>query len=315
MNHQKSVGHSAMLIVNIFFGINMAVSKDLLGGAISPMDLNALRFIFGAIGFWLISIFYKERVTNKDLGILFLASLLGLIGNQVLFVQGLSRTSPIDASIITTSVPILTMLFSAMILKEPITWLKALGVLVGASGAIFLIYSSQSGSSGTSNIIGDLLCFGSCVSFAFFLVLTKPITQKYSPITMMKWMFLFAVIVFIPFSFSDIRSISFSSFTNKNEASLVFVLIGATLIPYLLIPIGQKRLRPTTVSMYNYVQPIVATFLAVMAGQDKFTVTKAVAAVLVFSGVYIVTRSKSRADLEAEKEAKQAINQSKDTES
>ncbi|MDD4921347.1 MAG: DMT family transporter [Bacteroidales bacterium] len=315
MNHQKSVGHSAMLIVNIFFGINMAVSKDLLGGAISPMDLNALRFIFGAIGFWLISIFYKERVTKKDLGILFLASLLGLIGNQVLFVQGLSRTSPIDASIITTSVPILTMLFSAMILKEPITWLKALGVLVGASGAIFLIYSSQNGSSGTSNILGDLLCFGSCVSFAFFLVLTKPITQKYSPITMMKWMFLFAVIVFIPFSFSDIRSINFSSFTNKNEASLVFVLIGATLIPYLLIPIGQKRLRPTTVSMYNYVQPIVATFLAVMAGQDKFTVTKAVAAVLVFSGVYIVTRSKSRADLEAEMEAKQSINQAKDTKS
>lgn len=304
MNNQKSAGHSAMLIVNIFFGINMAISKDLLGGAISPMGLNALRFIFGAIAFWLISIFYRERVTNKDLGILFLGSVLGLLGNQIFFIQGLARTSPIDASIICTSVPILTMLFSAMILKEPITWIKAFGVLVGASGAIFLVYNAQYGNTGVSSLAGDLLCFGSCVSFSLFLVITKPVSQKYSPITTMKWMFLFAVIVFLPLSFQSIQAISFSDLSNRNIASLSFVMIFATLIPYILIPVGQKRLRPTTLAMYNYVQPLVATFFAVFAGQDQFTWAKGIAATLVFSGVYIVTRSKSRADMEATKEAK-----------
>lgn len=301
MSNQKSIGHSAMLIVNVFFGINMAISKDLLGGTISPMGLNALRFIFGCVAFWLVSIFYKERVTNKDLVFLFFGSLLGLLANQIFFIQGLARTSPINASIICTSVPILTMLFSAMILKEPITWIKALGVLVGASGAIFLIYSSQNEPLGTSSLPGDLLCFGSCLSYALFLVLTKPISQKYAPITTMKWMFLFAVILFLPFRFSDILSIDFSAFSNKNYASLSFVLVCATFIPYLLIPFGQKRLRPTTMAMYNYVQPLVASALAVYAGQDHFTLTKGVAAILVFLGVYIVTRSKSRADMEAKK--------------
>lgn len=303
-----------MLIVNVFFGINMAISKNLMGEAISPMGLNALRFIFGVIAFWLLSIFYKERVTNKDLGWLFLGSFLGLLVSQIFFLQGLSRTSPIDASIISTSVPILTMLFSALILREPITWVKALGVLVGASGAIFLIYSAQGEITGTGNILGDLLCFGSCVSFSLYLVITKPISQKYNPITMMKWMFLFAIILFLPFSFSEIRAIDFATFSNKDFASLSFILICATLIPYILIPFGQKVLRPTTLAMYNYVQPLVATFLAVFAGQDKFTLTKGIAAFLVFSGVYIVTRSKSRADMEAAEKAKQLLNEAKNAE-
>ena len=309
MNNQKALGHSAILIVNVFFGINVAVSKDLLGGALSPMGLNALRFIFGAVCFWALSFLYKEKVNNKDLKLLFVGSLLGLIGNQIFFVQGLSRTSPIDASIIATSVPILTMLFSAFILKEPITWLKAAGVMIGASGAIFLVYTSQNDLSGNSNLIGNLLCLGSAVCYALFLVITKPVSLKYSPITMMKWMFLFAIIITLPFFYQNILSIHFSEFSKANLASLSFVLVCATLIPYMLIPIGQKRLRPTTVSMYNYVQPIIASILAVMIGQDSFTISKGIAAILVFTGVYIVTRSKSRADIEAEKSREKAFSE------
>jgi drug/metabolite transporter (DMT)-like permease len=300
MQNNKSAGHSAMLIVNIFFGINMAVSKDLMDKAISPMDLNALRFAFGAIAFWILSMFYRQRVTKKDLGMLFLGSILGLLASQIFFIQGLSRTSPIDASIISTSVPILAMLFSALILKEPITWLKVLGVFVGASGAVFLIYSTQNETTGTSNLIGNLLCFGSCITFSLYLVLTKPISQKYTSITMMKWMFLFAIILFLPFSLSDLKAIDFSKFSKQDFSSLSFILIFATLIPNLLIPMGQNLLRPTTLAMYNYVQPIIATIIAIYVGQDVFTPSKLIAAFLVFAGVYLVTRSKSRADIESE---------------
>jgi len=306
MKKQKTIGHSVMLIVNILFGINLPISKNLLGGVISPMGLNGLRFAFGAMAFWLFSYFSREHVTKKDLGILLLGSMFGLMGNQIFFIQGLTRTSPIDASIISTFLPIITMLLAAIIIREPISWLKALGVLTGAIGAIILVYSAQHQNGGTSSIGGDLLCLGSCISFALFLVVTKPILHKYSPITMMKWMFLFATLLFLPFSYTDIMSIHFSEFSQSDKASLSFILVCATFIPYLLIPIGQKRLRPTTVAMYNYIQPIVATILAIYVGQDSFSFTKGVAAALVFSGVFLVTRSKSRADIEIAKQLKEA---------
>lgn len=305
--HQKSFGHAAMLVVNIFFGINMSVSKDLLNGALSPIGLNGMRFLFGALAFWTCSLFFPEKIEKKDLGVLLLGALLGLVTNQILFVQGLAKTSPIDASIISTSLPIITMLLAAFMIKEPITWVKALGVLTGASGALYLVYTAQHETIGSSSLAGDLLCFGSCVSFALYLVVTKKLNDKYSPITMMKWMFLFASIAFLPFCYADIASTNFAEFSPRSWSLLAFVLVCATFIPYLLIPVGQRRLRPTTVAMYNYIQPVVATILAIYWGLDTFGATKAVAAALVFTGVFFVTRSKSRADVEAEKQKKEIL--------
>ena len=300
---KKYLGHIALLCVNIFFGLNMSISKGLLNGIIDPVGLNALRFLAGAVAFWFLALFGWEKVNNKDLFILFLGSVFGLIGNQILFVQGLSRTSPIDASIISTTVPIITMVLSALILKEPISFLKVLGILVGASGAVFLVLSSQNGSDKQSSIPGDLLCAGSALAFSLFLVNTKPVTQRYSAVTIMKWMFLFATVLIVPFSLKDIASVNYATMSDSNALALAFVLICATIIPYLLIPVGQKRLRPTTQSMYNYVQPIVAVAVAIIAGTNFLTATKGIAAIMVFVGVYIVTQSKSRADLESKQKA------------
>jgi drug/metabolite transporter (DMT)-like permease len=311
ISNKKYPGHIALLCVNIFFGLNMAISKDLLNGAIAPVGLNALRFGAGALAFWFIALFKWEKVSKKDLLMLLLGSVFGLICNQILFIQGLSRTSPIDASIISTTVPILTMIFASIMLKEPISWMKVLGVLVGASGAVFLVLSSQNGSDKQSSLLGNLLCAGSALSYSLFLVITKPVTQRYSAVTVMKWMFLFATITIVPFSLNEIAAVNYATMGTNHTLSLAFVLICATIIPYLLIPVGQKRLRPTTQSMYNYVQPIVAVAIAIIAGTNTFTLTKCIAAVMVFLGVYIVTRSKSRADLEAEK-ARQTILSQKD---
>jgi drug/metabolite transporter (DMT)-like permease len=308
MNNTKQYqGHIALLFSSVFFGLNFVISKSLLNGAVSPVGLNALRFLAGAVAFWLISFFMKaEKVSRRDLLILLGGSALGLMLNQILFVQGLSRTSSINASIISTTVPMLTMIFSAMILKEPISWLKTLGVIIGGVGAIFLILNSIHGVDKASSLSGDLLCLASCAAYASFLVITKPISQRYSPVTVMKWMFLFAVVLIIPFSIPSVMIIDFAGLGTQNWLALGFVLFFATIIPYFLIPVAQKRLRPTTQAMYNYVLPIVATALAVFTGTGVITVTKVVASVLVFVGVYIVTRSKSKADLEAEK-ANQAL--------
>ena len=305
--NKKTVGHIALLFVNIFFGINLSVSKELLDGTLSPLNINFLRFLFGTVAFWMLSILKHEKVSNKDMLLLFAGSMLGLLGNQIFFVQGLSRTSIIDASIISTTVPIITMILSAMVLKEPLTWVKALGVFTGASGAVFLVISSHGGSNPSGNITGDLLCFMSALSFSAFLVVTKNVTQRYSSVTVMKWMFLFACILILPFSTDELTAVHWESFDSNKWFSLGFLLIFATVIPYLLIPVGQKLLRPTTQAMYNYVQPIVAMIVVVIAGQNTLTAPKVIAAVMVFLGVYIVTRSKSRADVEADLAKKTAL--------
>ncbi len=303
MNSSKKYpGHLALLAANVFFGLNMVVSKNLMDGVVSPWGLSALRYLAGASAFWAMSLFLKpEKVEKKDLLILMGAAVFGLMLNQTLFLEGLSRTSSVNASVISTTLPMVTMFISALILKEPISFLKMLGVLVGGTGAVYLIMSSGQGSGQGGNLIGDLLCFGSAISFSWFLVVTKPITQKYSAVTVMKWLFLFAGVVVIPFSFNDLKAVDLIGMTLNNGLSLAFALVFATIIPYLILPIGQKRLRPTTQSMYNYVLPIVTFIVAVVAGTDSITVPKGLATALVFLGVYIVTRSKSRADVEAAK--------------
>lgn len=304
MNSSKKYpGHLALLAANVFFGLNMVVSKNLMNGVVSPSGLNALRFLAGASAFWLISLFLKpEKVAKKDLLILLLAAVFGLMLNQTLFVQGLARTSSVNASVISTTLPMVTMFVSALILREPISFLKMLGVLVGGTGAVYLIMSSSQGAGHEGNLLGDLLSFGSTVAFSLFLVLTKPITQKYGAITVMKWLFLFAGVVVIPFAYADVWAVDYQGMTLNNGLSLGFTLVFATIIPYLILPIGQKRLRPTTQSMYNYVLPIVTFIVAVLAGTNSMTVPKGLATALVFLGVYIVTRSKSRADVETAKQ-------------
>jgi len=308
MNNTKQYqGHIALLCSSVFFGLNFVISKSLLNGAISPAGLNALRFLAAAAAFWLISLFMKpEKVSGKDLLILLGGSALGLMLNQILFVQGLSRTSSINASIISTTVPMLTMIFSAMILKELISWMKIIGVIIGGAGAIFLILNSIHSFDKESSLLGDLLCLASCAAYSSFLVIINPISQRYSPVTLMKWMFLFAVVLIIPFSINSVTIIDFAGLGTQNWLSLGFVLVFATIIPYFLIPVAQKRLQPTTQAMYNYVLPIVATALAVFTGTGTLTVTKVIASVLVFVGVYIVTRSKTKADPDAAK-ANQAL--------
>lgn len=298
-SNKKYPGHLALLAANVFFGLNMVISKDLMNGVVSPSGLNALRFLAGALAFWLIGFFMKpEKVAGKDLLMLGIAAIGGLMLNQTLFVEGLSRTSSVNASVISTTLPMVTMFVSALILKEPISLLKMLGVLVGGTGAVYLIMSSSQGTGG-GNLTGDLLSFGSTIAFSLFLVLTKPITQKYSAVTVMKWLFLFAGVVVIPFSINDIRAVDFTGMLPKDAYSLAYTLVLATIVPYLILPIGQKRLRPTTQSMYNYVLPIVTFIVAVLAGTNALTVPKGIATLLVFLGVFIVTRSKSRADVEA----------------
>lgn len=285
------------------------VSKAvLIAGPISALSLTTFRMVGAAVIFWQASLFTKkEHVNHQDLMKLLFAALLGIVLNQGSFIFGVSLTSPINTSIVTTTTPIITMIIAAFYLKEPVTGKKVLGIFIGAAGALLLILSSQAtAASGgkSSNIWGDLLCLLAQFSFSFYFVLFKGLIGRYSPVTLMKWMFTYASICTIPFTFNHISAIDFANLPAEIYLDIAYVVIGGTFLSYLFIPIGQTLLRPTVACMYNYVQPIVASLIAVLWGMDTFGVMKGIAVVLVFSGVYIVTQSKSKAQLEAYQAAK-----------
>ena len=304
MNKAKIQGHVAMLFTSLIFGVNIPLSKNLMPDWMSPLGLTYSRFAFGAMAFWLLSLFLKsEKVTRKDMGTLFLGSLLGVGVNQAAFISGLQMTSATNASIVITITPILAMIISFFILKEPITFKKAGGVIIGLVGVLSMILTSEISASGReASFIGDFLCILSSLSYAFFLVLTRGISKRYSSVTIMKWMFLFSAIMFAPFGYKEVSMARiFVEGTSAAWSSYLYLLIGATFITYLLIPIAQKQIRPTTIGMYNYLQPLVASYIAIMWGHDVFSWSKPLSAILIFAGVYFVTTSKSREDVERER--------------
>ena len=277
-----------MFVACVLFGLLSPVSKALLnGGEIDAFALTMLRMGGSAAVFWIASLFInkKEPVPPRDLLLLFFASLLGIVFNQGTFVLGVSKTSPIDASVVTTTTPIFAMIIAALYLV--IFWLDL------ASGQH------------SSSITGDLLCLFAQLSFATYFVVFKKMISRYTPITLMKWMFLYATICCLPFGYQNVRAIDWNMLAWSNYAEIGYIVLGGTFIAYLLMPIGQKNLRPTVACSYNYLQPLVASLVTVMMGMDRFTPIKGFAIILVFAGVYIVTISKSRAQMEQEEQQEQ----------
>lgn len=288
-----------MIAANIAWGLMAPLAKIAMSDpAINSWMLVSFRVIGAALAFWLFSFFTKyERVPLRDLGLMAAAALLGIILNQGVFILGVSLTSPINASIVTTTLPIVTMLIAAMYLKEPITWTKFGGILVGASGALLLILSSTSTGGALDkrmSLYGIGLCLLSQVSYATYFVLFKKMISRYNPFTLMKWMFLFAALFYLPFNFKQLVSTDYSAVPGNVLGNIAFVVFGGTFLSYLMIPIGQKNLRPTVATMYNNLQPVVAAIAAVYWQLDSFGWPKMIAIILVFAGVYIVTRSRAK---------------------
>lgn len=306
MTKNQRYGHLAMLAASMMWGLMSPVSKHVMdGGQVLPVVVTDVRIYGAAILFWLTSFFTKkEKVDKKDYIRLFFAAMFAIVLNQGVFITGVSKTSPVDASVITTSLPIVAMLIAAVYLKEPITGKKAGGVALGAAGALLLVFGNRlmpgfvhdaaAASGRSSDLFGDFLCFSAQCSYAIYLVIFKDLIAKYSPITLMKWMFTFASAVMLPFSIDDFATTSWPSVPLDQYVSLAFVLLGGTFFCYLLVPIGQKSLRPTLVAMYNYVQPVVSTFAAVAWGMDRFNILKVLSVILIFSGVFLVNKSKAR---------------------
>ena len=298
MNKQSIIGHLSCFIAYAIFGFNIIVCKDLTNGQlISPLTIFCLRSIGAGGLFWLISMFLpKEKVEHKDYIKIFAASMLGFLICQLTFLIGIAHITPMDCSILTSMSPIYTMAIAAIVLKEPITLQKAVGVAISFAGIIYLIVSKVS-TDGTveTTSFGIVMLILNTLSFSMYLGIFKPLIGKYSVVTFMKWIFLFAFAVSIPFSIKEIVNLNWATIPTAQLSELAYLILFATFITYFLIPIGQKRIRPTLVSMYSYVQPIIAIAISMCIGMERLTWQKVVAAVMVFGGVIIVSYSKSRA--------------------
>ena len=296
---QPLIAHLCMLCAGTCWGLMAPIGKDAMLNGIDGIDLVSFRVLGGALLFWLTSLFTKkEHVPVKDILLLGCAGLFALVFNQCSYTIGLNLTSPSNSSIMTTSMPIFAMVLSFFILKEPITWQKAGGVLLGCTGAVIIITTSATaGNAKVGNIWGDLLCMSAQLSFALYLSLFKPLIQKYSLFTVNKWMFTWATLIIWPFTLGHVSSIDFASVPMSTWWETGFVVFFGSYISYICMMVGQQTLRPTVVSVYNYMQPLVSVSVSVAAGLAVFKTSQALAAILVFSGVWFVVKSKSKHDM------------------
>jgi len=295
------VGHICMFLACAIWGLMAPLGKHAMTNGVAGLEMVTLRVMGGALCFWLASVFVKqEKVVPRDMLKFFFAALLGIVFNQCGYTIGLSITSPVNASIVTTMLPIITMILAAIFLREPVTSKKVTGILLGCIGAFILITGRTAGNSEGGVLLGDLLCLSAQLSFAVYLTIFKHLIQRYSVITCMKWMTTYATIVILPFSYGKMETMSRTSIDARVWWETAFVVVGGTFVAYILMMQGQKTLRPTVVAMYNYVQPLVACIVSVAVGLGVFGWMQGLAVMLVFSGVWMVNQSKSRQDLKRE---------------
>lgn len=292
-------GHLAMLGSNIMWGLMSPVAKMVFAsGAVLPFVVVDFRVAGAAMLFWITSLFVeREHVPVKDVLRLFGAGMLGVLFNQGCFIFGVSLTSPGEASLVTTTMPMWVMLLAWLILREPITLKKAGGIALGATGAIILITGGGGIADGGENpALGDVIVLTAQLSYALYLTLYRNFIRKYSLVTLMKWMFLSATVVALPGSINWLSVTDWQAISLTEWGGIAYIVVCATYLAYIGIMIGQKNLRPTVVGMYNYVQPIVATLTGICLGLDIFTPMKGLAMALIFSGVWLVTKSRARAE-------------------
>lgn len=293
-------GHLSALIAYSIFGFNIIVCKDLTSeGLIPPLGIFMLRSLGAGGLFWIVSLFQpKEKIDRQDFIKIFAASMLGFFTCQVTFLVGLPYITPMDCSIMTAMAPIYTMITAAIVIKEPISFQKAGGVLMSFAGIIYLITTRVAAPGGAAETtpFGIFMIILNVLSFCMYLGIFKPLIAKYSVVTFMKWIFFFSAIVAAPLSIKGLINVDWTGIPKIQYAELSYLIICATFVSYFLIPVAQKRIRPTLISMYSYVQPIIAIALSIAIGMDTLTWQKALATVLVFSGLLIVNYSRSKSN-------------------
>ncbi|MFC7357746.1 DMT family transporter [Jejudonia soesokkakensis] len=287
----------AATAASTIYGINHTIAKGLMPDVIGPYGFILLRVSGAALIFWIISLFYpSEKIERKDIFRFIACACFGMVINMNMFFKGLELSTPINSSVVITISPVLLLVLSYFILKEKITLLKGVGIGIGLVGALVLILFGAKTQVNAPNIpLGNLLFLVNAASYALYLIFVKPLVGKYNSITLMKFLFLIAFIINLPIGFGQFSEVAWSSLAFSELWKLSFVVIGTTVLTYLFNIYALKQLSPSVIGVFMYLQPLIATLFAILLGADQLTSVRVLAAVLIFTGVYLSTRKKKRA--------------------
>ncbi|WP_405611685.1 DMT family transporter [Polaribacter sp. Asnod1-A03] len=290
--NQRTLALIAVSIATLIYGITFTIAKDIMPNYVKPFGLILLRVSGAVLVFWTAGIFIKsKKIERKDFKSMAIAALFGVALNMLCYFQGLNLTTPISASVMMVTTPIIVLIVSSFMYKEKIIPRKILGIVVGLIGTIVLIiYGNKANGNASNRMLGNFLVFINAASYGIYLILAKKLIHKYHPIVFVKWFYLFGLIYVLPFGFLDLIEVDWATMPTDILLKVGFIILFTTCITYLFNLFGLKKLKPTTVSVFIYLQPVVATIYALMVGSDALNLIKIGSTILIFTGVYLVTK-------------------------
>jgi drug/metabolite transporter (DMT)-like permease len=288
--------HIALFMVSLIYGATFTIAKQIMPEYVKPFAFILMRVTVAAVCIFIFhSIFVKKRITDKrDFLQLGISALFGVAFNMLLFFKGLSITTPINGAVLMLNTPIFVVIFAALYLKEKITPQKIIGILIAALGALLLMGGGQFNFS-SATIWGDIMVSANAIIYAFYLVYAKSLMQKYHPLTVTMWSFVFGWIVVMPFGASEFLEINFASFTPQIWLGIAFITIGSTFLTYVLNAYALQKASSSLVGSYIYLQPVLAALIAILTGKDVLTTEKFCYILVIFSGVFLVSYRKKLA--------------------
>ena len=294
--NKRTIALFAAFVATSIFGFNHTIAKELMPDVLSPNALLYCRVVGAAICFWFISLFLKnEKIEFKDFKLIIICAFFGMGLNMITALNGLYNSTPINSAIITTLAPIFIFLISVIIIKEKITRIKYVGVFIGFCGTLTLILLNEKSTSSAPNInLGNFYLFINSISYALYFVLVKPLTKKYTMITIMKWLFLFSIFINMPFGLIEFTKINWVEISGVSLLKISYVVFCTTFLVYLLNLYALKNLKASTVGMFIYLQPVIGILFAIYRGADKLTVADATSVLMVFIGVYLVSKKSTQ---------------------
>lgn len=292
----RTIAHIAVLAVTMIYAGGFSISKIIMPELIQARGFILLRVLVGTLLFWLFFALRRtgeKKIEKKDFPRILLCGLFGVAMNQLFFFEGLSRTTPVHAALMMLTTPILVVIMASIVLREKFTLNKGLGIALGLFGAYVLIDQGESSELGSDPALGDFFVFINAASYSMYLITVKPLMAKYAPLTVIRWVFLFGALMVLPFGFSQACAIDWSLFTVNSYLVLAYVLIAMTFLAYLWNVFAMKQLSPTVIGSYIYLQPFLASIIAILFFGETMTLTKIIAGILIFSGVYLVSKRKT----------------------
>lgn len=296
MDNSRLLAILAAFAASAIYGVNHTIAKGLMPLYIEPFGFILLRVTGAAALFWIISLFApKEKIATSDWPRILGCAIFGMVINMLFFFKGLSLSTPINSSVIITLSPVMVLILASILIKERITLLKTLGIIVGMAGALVLVLFSTGENFNAPNIpLGNVLFIVNAFSYGLYLILVKPLTKKYNSITLMKWLFFIAIFINLPVTYTEFMVVEWTSLPFDAIWKMTFVVVGTTFMTYLLNIYALKQLSASTISAFIYLQPLIAITFAISVGADKLTLVKAIAAIMVFVGVYMVSVKKTK---------------------